>query len=618
MKDRITVKQLGTVLENDEYYNGAPFFPYTVNENQRIMKEVMQSLKYGGQEETGFTEWYQNLPNSNPHSIAFAATLCTGIDKHLPDTEEKISWRHSEFSETFRDDLEVDIGDLKLHFRKFNYPLPAEIFPECNDNTKVRLQLHAVSFDPKYSMYPIVNDLGQKITDLLMEAKKTEKEEKHKQKMIDTLFEKWDEAKEIADFEDVTPTLELKLQWTRGNEYYWKDEKAELWPLLYAILFVSHCEKEDSNSFYWWRRSLLYKTSQKTDWEERTGVIKNKTGTFVDPLKWLIWCKQEGFNAPDILWRSVSRQSTYRKLMAFCNQNQGLSPDDIGRILEIDETLDQCKLLDECYKKIGSLNEIDRNSGTESTIATAITRKGELLLEISERGSIPCVSQIDVNSKNTEIGQARSEIEEINKALDGKFESQLDIQSYKTKAIQPITQTKTGLSIFKSMSCLTAEEVSVCFTAKNWLEITARGKKTHVHCDKLGLMMARKPSGDELGLNQQGRILLDMAHKKYPEGDAASKAVNRLKSLLAKHLNIKGKIFKPKQERWEPLLHALIDKTKRPDERAKDRAIITSHNNLTDKNNYDNSNYEQSPEDHLIDAELAAEYGDIHRWKDDT
>jgi len=170
-----------------------------------------------------------------------------------------------------------------------------------------------------------------------------------------------------------------------------------------------------------------------------------------------------------------------------------------------------------------------------------------------------------------------------------------------------------GLQVFKSMDNLTADEVAISFISQTYLEIKARGKTVSAHCDKLGLMKTKAVEG-ESGHNQQGKILLDMTHKKYPEGTTAGKAVSRLKFLLMEHLNIKGEIFKPQKERWEPLLLALTDERGRADDRAKSRASYTSH---TDQNQYSSENHELS-EEAKLDAKIAADYGDINTWKYDT
>jgi len=354
------------------------------------------------------------------------------------------------------------------------------------------------------------------------------------------------------------------------------------------------------------------------DWLSQVPTEKKENGIYVSPYEWLIWCESQGVKASQALWGAVNVHWRRKKAAGYCDQYPGVEPDDIARILDIDDQLcpnpnladlDSCAILFDKYdQQIGQLLQDGWDEDKARLIAAKIIESGGKEVELKEANDyMDTLTSNDSDyirkkkEAKEEIETLQGEIKEINKAFDGEAN----------------TQSKEGLSVFKTMSFLTADEVSISFTANTWLEIKARGKKVPVHCDKLELMKKTKPSGGEPGLNQQGRILFDMTQKKYPEGTAAGKAVSRLKTLLVKHVNIKGDIFKPKKERWEPLLHALNDETKRSDDRAKYRAIIRSHDDLTDKNHYDNLNYEESPENRMIDAELTAEYGDIHSWTGD-
>jgi len=158
------------------------------------------------------------------------------------------------------------------------------------------------------------------------------------------------------------------------------------------------------------------------------------------------------------------------------------------------------------------------------------------------------------------------------------------------------------------MRNLTANEVSIGFLSKTRLEITARRETLLVHCAELGLLNLKSES-----FNRQGQILFGMSHKEYPQDKAAGQAVSRLKALLSENLGIKGEIFKPKKERWEPFLEAVLDLTTRADDRAKERAKKSTSSDQSDKYNYKNGNYDEIDYE-KIDKELEEEYGDKSEW----
>jgi len=145
-----------------------------------------------------------------------------------------------------------------------------------------------------------------------------------------------------------------------------------------------------------------------------------------------------------------------------------------------------------------------------------------------------------------------------------------------------------GLDVFRNMKGLTASELTVRLLRKDGqplpdsVEISTRGKKRTVSCNKIGL------ASDKGRLNREGQMLFALAHGTTPENiKSHAQAMKNLRKIFREKIGIMDKDpFMRVSGTWEPRFK-LIDAIEQADKRKADRAI---HEQYDDARHYDQEN----------------------------
>jgi len=129
------------------------------------------------------------------------------------------------------------------------------------------------------------------------------------------------------------------------------------------------------------------------DWLSQVPTEKKENGIYVSPYEWLIWCESQGVKASQALWGAVNVHWRRKKAAGYCDQYPGVEPDDIARILDIDDQLcpnpnladlDSCAILFDKYdQQIGQLLQDGWNPEKAKAIAASLIREGKILIEIA-------------------------------------------------------------------------------------------------------------------------------------------------------------------------------------------------------------------------------------------
>jgi len=364
-------------------------------------------------------------------------------------------------------------------------------------------------------------------------------------------------------FHEFGSRITLNKNVTQAEMISWA--KVSWWSEWEAISRTVSCRHSDIESMKLEALSIRKKIEQGK-FNSYVNILKNQNGLFVRSYDWLRWCKAERLEIPDLLWDSVSRQDIFQKLEILHIQNTGINITDIDRIFELDETLHQCKLLDECHSHLSFLNQNGWNPGEANKICNAIIQKGILLRKISEIKSAPPLHA------DVDIKKIHESINEIDKFLNG----------------QGLEQPNDTLSIFKTMANLTWGELTICLLRKDEksipdrVRIEARNTQRTVSCNALNLI--NKKNGL---LNRAGTTLLAMSKKTTPKNlKATARAMTDLRKTFL-NLNIKDKEpFIKTSTRWMPKF-TLVDAIKKADKRAANRAV---HFQFDDTHPFDQEN----------------------------
>lgn len=127
------------------------------------------------------------------------------------------------------------------------------------------------------------------------------------------------------------------------------------------------------------------------------------------------------------------------------------------------------------------------------------------------------------------------------------------------------------LIVFREMSGLAFNDVTLAFLANDLISVSAKGKTVRVQSGSFDLI--NRKSG---GLNKQGAMLLGMAREQRVKksSDAALKAtISRIRTILRELFGLKSDPF---QEDWHPHF-TVLDKQSEGDERAKEDAHHESY-----------------------------------------
>jgi len=141
MGPRITIDRLWFELEKDALYQ------HDVVNNSAI-KNILDVIGFA---KTGFNldRWCRRIVPGNQYPpLALALVLCGmgELNTFMPGEKEPTGWKYGSFTENFRDDLEIELDDLKRLMRKHELPLPVSLFPDAPDNTEKALATEGKEF----------------------------------------------------------------------------------------------------------------------------------------------------------------------------------------------------------------------------------------------------------------------------------------------------------------------------------------------------------------------------------------------------------------------------------------------------------------------------------------
>ncbi|MBL4775712.1 MAG: hypothetical protein JKY87_06625 [Mariprofundus sp.] len=552
METRITIDRLWFEFGNDAYYGEeSPCGEVnSINSISIILHEI-------GFEKTGFRlkPWCRKcVPGNYYPPLALALVMCgmDELDTFLPGEKEPTGWKYESLSKNFRDDLEVNLNDLKYLMRKRHLPLPVALFPTDQGNTEEAIRLNGEEYQKAFAEFAAIADVERDVREWEVMNPTSITEKSLKEQKLKELRDTLQMLKNNASvgMDSLKPIEERSIEDIHG----WAEE--EWWPKAIAISRVVSSQGGDLNDMHARIRNLLARTTNK-DWKGRVKTIEDENGVFVNPSEWLVWCKTQGFDASEAVWNTVCKSAGTKRAQDCYEQYPELSIDALTTLADLDAELYpnayDTGLGGELDERLGELLTKGYESEQAGKILDAIIRKGEQLKVIAERESLPCQSQSEVDSRNRAIKDAQNENEKINRELDNGVVTQQEnaqIPAEIQTGYNETPQHDDRLESFKPFDGAFASEVSIKILDDYWLEVTKVGCKSQiVHCASLKLLWVGQTK-----LNRAGEMLYSLVHSKTSTKlKAPSQAMKDLRKTLRNIVGISDDTFTAVKGGWDTL-----------------------------------------------------------------